>query len=510
MEQRQNTNEINFRLFWKVFCRRLWVLLIALVAGAGIALGYTKLLVTPVYSSEAKFLLIYTSDQAATTLNSSYQLGIEQISASYALLLDGNVFQDKAAAAYNEQNGTAITAEDLHRMAKIEHVEETATFTVTVKSGDAALAYRVLAVFEEMVPAELDQKSEHIKVELIQMGKQATVPDSPNVTVNVLVGAMAAFVIVYVIFFLLELLDKTLYHEEELKEAFDLPLLSTIPEWNRPGDDSKQHARKRKNLKRDLQNGVTVERDVKGRLLQKNTPFAITEAFKTLRTNLMYVAAQKDETPVFGFVSDFAGAGKSLVASNVAIAFAQLGKKVLLIDGDMRCPIQHRTFEISRHNNGLSEALAGLVKDPFGDCAYPTAFEGLDLITCGRIPPNPNELLASEQMKKLIESAKERYDYVLIDLPPVCATSDAGVLASWLTGYVLVARAAYSNSAAVQESIDVLNAVNANLVGTVFNDVDLGKRVFYYQSHGRYYTRYYRNYAIAHNQSLEEAKEEQK
>ena len=107
-------------------------------------------------------------------------------------------------------------------------------------------------------------------------------------------------------------------------------------------------------------------------------------------------------------------------------------------------------------------------------------------MTCGRIPPNPNELLSSNQMKELLESAKETYDYILIDLPPVCATSDASVLAPLLNGYVLVARSAYSNLTALHDAFDLLNAVNANIVGIVLNDINPRQNARYRGAGGRY------------------------
>jgi capsular exopolysaccharide synthesis family protein len=145
---------------------------------------------------------------------------------------------------------------------------------------------------------------------------------------------------------------------------------------------------------------------------------------------------------------------------------------------------------LPRGGKGLSEALAGIAEDPFTQCVTKTAFNGLDLMPCGRIPPNPNELLASQQMVKLIEAARERYDYVIIDLPPVCATSDAGVLAPLLTGYILVARAGYSNLTALQDSIDILSAVHASILGFVINDVSMRGGGRYYGGRGRY-SRYY-------------------
>ena len=169
---------------------------------------------------------------------------------------------------------------------------------------------------------------------------------------------------------------------------------------------------------------------------------------------------------------------------------------MLLIDGDMRCPVQHKIFDLSAERHGLSEALAGIDENPLDTCVTKNVYEGLDLMTCGHIPPNPSELLASANMQALLDSAKQKYDFVFIDLPPVLETADAGVLTTLVSGYVVVVRAGYSKIDAIQDMIEKLQGMRANLVGLVLNDVNV-KGVFGYYSHYGHYSKYgkyvYRN-----------------
>ena len=181
-----------------------------------------------------------------------------------------------------------------------------------------------------------------------------------------------------------------------------------------------------------------------------------------------------------------------MVIANVAISFAQLGKRVLLIDGDMRCPAQHKIFGMRKECNGLSEVLAGIVENPFEEALCTSNYEGLDLMTCGHIPPNPSELLASERMKELLDASRARYDYVFIDLPPILETADAGVLTQYLTAYLLVVRAGYSKVDAVCEIVDVMEGMHANLAGFVLNDVSMRGGNYSYYSHYSKYQRYSR------------------
>ena len=505
MEKQSKNHEIGIGILWKVLRARILFLIVALILGGLLGFGYSRFLVTPQYSSSAEFLVINTGGGGnANTNTSSYLQGTEMLAANYAKYASGNVFLKTVLDEYNTKYNTNLSAAAVKNKVSATPDGENSVFTVRISSNSAQEAYNLLKIYQEKLPPVLtslddiargengesvDDK-DYIVVVLSNEGSLAQSPDFPNTKLNVFLGAFLAVVVAYIAFLLLAILDKTVYNEESIKENFNIPVIGHVPSWERPGDNAKSLHDNKRIMKKDLRSGRPIVHDTKGRLLDSSAPFSISEAFKTLRTNLTYSAAPDGKSPVFGLVSDFSGAGKSLVASNVAIGFAQLDKRVLLIDGDMRCPVQQKTFSLPRGGKGLSEALAGIATDPFAECITKTEFEGLDLMHCGRIPPNPNELLASAQMRELVEKARELYDYVIIDLPPVCATSDAGVLASLLTGYILVARAGYSNLTALQDSVDILTAVHANVIGFVLNDVDVRNGGRYYGGRGRY-SRYY-------------------
>lgn len=232
-------------------------------------------------------------------------------------------------------------------------------------------------------------------------------------------------------------------------------------------------------------------------MLSDKTPFAINECFKQLRTNLFFTS-KNEECPVFAITSAYAHSGKSMIIANTALSHAMLGKKVLLIDGDMRCPVQH--FVFSKENDiGLSALLASSEDsgEIFDSYVEKTEYEGLDVITSGRIPPNPSELLSSVRMKELLDAAKAKYDYIFIDLPPICEVADGGVIAGLVTGYIFVIRSETTDSRSVQDALNLLENVGANVVGFVLNDVNPktnGKNRKYgkYSRYG-----YYNNYQEA-------------
>ena len=149
------------------------------------------------------------------------------------------------------------------------------------------------------------------------------------------------------------------------------------------------------------------------RLLTANSPFAMVEAYSKARTNIMYMYSEHD-CPVYGFTSDSPNEGKSINCSNISISFSQAGKRVLIIDGDMRNASQHSVFNVE-NKSGLSEYLAGIDKTPnYQDVGY----GGLTLLSGGQIPPNPSELISNNRFDDLIESARLLFDYIFIDCPP--------------------------------------------------------------------------------------------
>lgn len=237
----------------------------------------------------------------------------------------------------------------------------------------------------------------------------------------------------------------------------------------------------------------------KDKLIGPNAPFAITEAFKTLRTNLHYTA-KNESCPVFAITSAYAHTGKSIIIANAALSYAHLKKKVLLIDADMRCPVINKIFDV-KNERGLSDILASSDSDDRELSSYTVRSntEGLDIITSGRIPPNPSELLSSPRLSELLCEAKDKYDYVFFDLPPVCEVSDAGIIASHVTAYLFAVRSGVTDSRAVSDALESLAQKGANIAGFVLNDVDLktngGHGRKYYYKYGKY--SYLRNYSDA-------------
>ena len=236
-------------------------------------------------------------------------------------------------------------------------------------------------------------------------------------------------------------------------------------------------------------------------LMSDKTPFAVKESFGHLRTNILYTARSGEEAPVICVTSAGESSGKSTVIANLAYSFACMDKKILLIDADMRCPVQQNFFGYKKDSAGLSEFLSGIEKHK-KNVIIKTDNSNLDIIPSGHIPPNPSELIANQNFEKLLDELKSDYDYIFIDLPPVNIVSDPISIVDHVDGYIIVIRSRVSENVGVSRAIESIETVGGNIIGIVFNDVNLkdGMNGYRYNKN-RNYSKYSRYEDAANNAS---------
>lgn len=205
-------------------------------------------------------------------------------------------------------------------------------------------------------------------------------------------------------------------------------------------------------------------------IISKNAPFQYVEAYKTLRTNLNFMAVSNKYQKIV-ITSSIPGEGKSNVAINLCVSMAETGKKVVLIDCDLRKPVLHKYLRITRRAMGLTNVLSGeataaevLVR--FGDL-------GFDVITAGVVPPNPAELLGSVRMAELLDELATQYDYIIMDTPPASVVTDAAVLGTLVDGVLFVVSHANATIESAQLAKKNLESTNTNIIGAVLNGFDL-------------------------------------
>jgi non-specific protein-tyrosine kinase len=280
-------------------------------------------------------------------------------------------------------------------------------------------------------------------------------PVGPQWPVQVALAAAIGLLLAVGAAFLIEYLDETLRTSEDLEQATGMATLGAISRIH--GDRTSR------------------------RLITTLEPKShISEAYRTLRTNLRFSSPDRSLHKIM-VTSPGALEGKSTMTSNLAVVLAQDGKVVVLIDADLRRPMQHRIFQVE-NSQGLSDLLVdgeGLIEGRLQD----TGIENLRLLTSGPLPPNPSELLGSQSMGRLIERLEGAADLVLFDVAPVLPVTDAAVLAPQVDGVLLIAEAGRTRRGEAKRAAENLRRVGANLVGTALNRVKVAGRSWYYYNH---------------------------
>ena len=233
------------------------------------------------------------------------------------------------------------------------------------------------------------------------------------------------------------------------------------------------------------------------RLITRENPRSpVSEAYRSLRTSMLYNDIDHNTKSIL-VSSAGPGEGKTTTVANMAITYANLGKKTLLIDTDLRRPVVHKIFNSSKEP-GITNYLAGLEQD-FNTLVKKTDIDNLYIVTSGVIPPNPSELLGSEKMSKLIKNLEKEWDIILFDSPPLVAVTDATMVSKEIDSIIIVVKVGQTDRGAFEHTIQSLKNVNAPLSGIVLNAVTQKNT---YGSYYYYYYQYYNYYGSQDTKSV--------
>jgi succinoglycan biosynthesis transport protein ExoP len=289
-------------------------------------------------------------------------------------------------------------------------------------------------------------------------------PVSPRKQLSMILGVLGGGMVALVLVFFFEFIDNRIKTPDEITKHLGLPFLGLIPALN--------------------------PKTCAYPLLDNGVPPNFGEAFRSIRTNVRFSSAEEGSRSLL-VASAAPGEGKTLVATNLAIAFAQTGLRVLLIDADMRRGCIHERLSVAQEP-GLSNLLAGNAKA--SEVVRKSSTPGLWVLACGRLPPNPAELVGSQRFRDFVTSLTPHFDWVIIDSPPVMAVTDAAIAGSFASGVLFVVGSQMTSRQAARTAVEQLANGRAHFIGAVLNRVELERDAYFYS---KYYRREYGAYHLA-------------
>ena len=513
-EKHQNDElEIDIgRIVRAILDRAGYIILISVLCAA-ILFGYTYYFVTPQYQSSAMF---YVNNSAYTTENSTGKVSSSDLVTSRGLV-DSYLVILKTRETLNEvidYTGLNLTYAQVSGMITAGAVNETEIIRITVTNPDPATAEKIANAIAAILPTQISSIIDGTSAKVVDYAVVPSAPSSPSYPKNIMLGFLVGFLMSAGIIVLKEIFDTTIHSEEDIEQVCAYPVLSLVPNMQSGGSKTSHYyyASSEKSKKKKKKNAAAAASKKQNELfIGSKVSFVASEAYKRLRTKLQFSFADDRSCHVIGMSSALSGEGKSLTSVNLAYTLAQLRKRVIILDCDMRRPTLAEKMGLNK-KPGLSEFLTGQhefmdVVQCYGKEEEEVVFH---VITAGENPPNPVEMLSSLRMERLLGSLREAYDFVILDLPPVTEVTDAMAVAPKVDGMLLVVRQDYCDRIALSETVQQFDFINAKILGVVFNCTSEQTGKYYGRGYGyykRYYrSRYYRRYSKGYGYNTEKQK----
>lgn len=472
---------------------KAWLIgIVAVVCAVAVLMG-TIFFITPQYQSTAKF---YVNNSSFSSFSEDVLSSITSadISASRGLVKTYIVILNTRETLNDviDYAGVDRTYGQLKGMISASAVDSTEIFQVVVTSPDPEEAEKIANAIAYILPNRIKDIIDGTSAKVVEAAVVASGPSSPSYTRNTMIGFLAGFVLACAVIVIRELVDITVRTEDDVAQSCKHPVLAAVPDMEAHskggyyygyGNKKSAHAKAGTNDKKHAE------------LVGGNISFAAAEAYKLLRTKLQFSFVDEGACRIIGVSSALVGEGKSLSAVNLAYTTSQLGKRVLLIDCDMRRPTLAEKLPIKK-SPGLSDFLTG---QSHADtliqlCGIKEDERAFHAISSGRMPPNPMELLSSVRMEKMLERLRESYDYIILDLPPVGEVGDALAAAKLTDGMLLVVRQNYCDRVALNAAVRQFEFVDAKILGVVFNCTTEEGNGYGNKYYKKYYKRYYNSY----------------
>lgn len=358
-----------------------------------------------------------------------------------------------------------------------------------LERGRSVLAETYSLMRQKFEEARITEASQLGKIRIIDPAIPPLSRTSPNTKVNLAVGLLLGLGLGALAAFLIEQTDNSIKNVSDI-ERKGINVLGIIPDISKSKSATKKRniTRKTQKTPKGQEGTINIARDIKRRIITKEDPRSpISEAYRSLRTSITY-ASVDNPTKTIIVTSPGPGEGKTTTITNLAITFANIGKRTLLVDADLRRPVIHRIFNLNIEP-GVTHYLTGFPRD-IRPLIKQTEIKNLQVITAGATPPDPSVLISSKRMHEFIKSLEIGWDIILFDAPPAIAVTDTSLLAKEINQFIIVVKSGQTDKFAFDRAIQLLESVNAPIAGAIMNAVSPKtsyESYYYYHEYYHYY-----------------------
>ena len=421
--------------------RRNWMLIVAALLAGVLGGGALSIVTKPTYQAETELFVATQSSGSVQELQQGNTFSQARVQ-SYVKTVDSPIVLQPAIDALGLQESPAELAERIKATTDLN----TVLINISVEDESPVQAAAIAQAIADSLVKAVDTLEKPklggtspVSLSVITPASAPSAPSAPNTKLNLLLGLIVGLSLGVAGALMRSTLDRRIRGEEDLRRTTDAALLG----------------------------GISFDQDASTKPLLTQAPpqSPRAESFRQLRTNLQFANVAGRARSVV-LTSSLPGEGKSTTATNLAIALAQAGQQVCLVDADLRRPMISEYLGLDR-NAGLTTALVGAAD--VEDLLQPWGQDDLHVLTSGQIPPNPSELLGSQEMRKLLDRLEQSFDTVIVDAPPLLPVTDAAVLSQHVGGVVLVIGSQKTSHQDVSKALSALELVKANLLGVVLN-----------------------------------------
>jgi capsular exopolysaccharide synthesis family protein len=471
---------LSLRHLLRVIRQRLWLILLVAAVFVGAAVGFS-LTQTPRYEASIKILV---GQEQGITQDPNYALGLQQLTLT---MVEAVKSRPVAKAVIQQENLRVTPSVFVEQNLSVEQVPSTQFIKVVYTDTDPQRAQRTANAIGEVFSKEISKVSQSANAVTATVWEPAVVldePVSPDYKRNVLLALILGLMFGVGLAFLLEYLDDSWRSPEEVEQISGVSTYGVIPTIEFSKGKRRDAARvTRSHLKsgephrrgEGVQTHNVPAEELDERLVTVLDPNSVaSEAYRTLRTNLIY--SWVDTVPkVIVLTSPERGEGKSITCANLGVVLAQAEEAVLLVDCDFRNPTLHKFFQLG-NLQGVADVLA---RERRLQEVWREPVEGLKVVSAGAIPPNPSEILGSRRFSEFLAGVRQEFDYILVDVPPMGVVSDPAIVAIQGDGVLLVLDAQNTRKGSVRQTMRSLEAVGANVLGTVMNNATISRDSYY-------------------------------